>query len=285
MNFNNGDIADWNWIGDPSSAPAAAEFYAPIICDPVVSRTMFVGHRLTVWRTKTSGMGTMTSPSSGSTATSGPATSPCSAATGSSSARTPLTDRGVSGDRAGGSVAAVERTPADTSTAGRRRAPGRVFISKNVDADPASVGDAGRGSTTTRRERPDRFVSGDHVDPANPNHAWVSYSGSTLEHAATPGHVFEVTLQPGDRAPRPGPTAVYDLGDLPITDVVRDDVTGDLYASTDFGVLRLLAGATSWTRAAPGCRTSEVAGLTIVPGERKLYAASHGLGAWLLNLP
>jgi hypothetical protein len=29
----------------------------------------------------------------------------------------------------------------------------------------------------------------------------------------------------------------------------------------------------------------EVPALTIVPGARKLYAASHGLGAWLLNLP
>ncbi len=27
------------------------------------------------------------------------------------------------------------------------------------------------------------------------------------------------------------------------------------------------------------------AGLTIVPGQRKLYAATHGLSAWLLNLP
>jgi hypothetical protein len=27
-----------------------------------------------------------------------------------------------------------------------------------------------------------------------------------------------------------------------------------------------------------------VSGLTIVPGARKLYAATHGLGAWLLNL-
>ena len=29
----------------------------------------------------------------------------------------------------------------------------------------------------------------------------------------------------------------------------------------------------------------EVAGLTIVEKERRLYAASHGLGAWLLKLP
>jgi hypothetical protein len=28
----------------------------------------------------------------------------------------------------------------------------------------------------------------------------------------------------------------------------------------------------------------EVAGLTVVPGERVLYAASHGLSAWRLSL-
>ena len=32
------------------------------------------------------------------------------------------------------------------------------------------------------------------------------------------------------------------MGDLPTTDVVRDDVTGDLYASTDFGVMMLPGG-------------------------------------------
>ena len=96
--------------------------------------------------------------------------------------------------------------------------------------------------------------------------------------------MFEVTYNPAtgtatwvDRS--------YDLGDLPITDVARDDVTGDLYASSDFGVVRLLSGSTSWTAAAPGMPNAEVAGLTIVPGARRLYAASHGLGAWLLNLP
>jgi hypothetical protein len=29
----------------------------------------------------------------------------------------------------------------------------------------------------------------------------------------------------------------------------------------------------------------EVAGLTIVPEARRLYAASHGLGAWQMRLP
>jgi hypothetical protein len=96
--------------------------------------------------------------------------------------------------------------------------------------------------------------------------------------------VFLVTYDPG-----PG-TATwtdlsYDLGDIPITDIVRDDVNGDLYASSDFGIFRLAAGATSWTAAAPGMPHVEVAGLTIVPSARRLYAATHGLGIWLLNLP
>jgi hypothetical protein len=96
--------------------------------------------------------------------------------------------------------------------------------------------------------------------------------------------VFEVTYNQGA-----GTTTwtgrSYDLGELPITDLVRDDVTGDLYAASDYGALRLASGATAWTVAAPGMPNVEVAGLTIVPAARKLYAATHGMGAWSLNLP
>jgi hypothetical protein len=76
-----------------------------------------------------------------------------------------------------------------------------------------------------------------------------------------------------------------DLEDIPVTDVVRDDATKDLYASSDFGVLRLAFGSSNWVLAAPGMPNVEVAGLTIVPSVRKLYAATHGLAAWSLKLP
>ena len=59
MNFSKGDIADWNWIGDPLFLTESQSFYVPIIADPVVSKTMFVG-AARVWRTKTWGMGDMT---------------------------------------------------------------------------------------------------------------------------------------------------------------------------------------------------------------------------------
>ena len=76
----------------------------------------------------------------------------------------------------------------------------------------------------------------------------------------------------------------HNLADLPITDLVRDDLTGDLFAATDFGVLRLAAGTTTWRLAARGMPNVEVAGLTILSAKRELYAASHGLSAWLLEL-
>jgi hypothetical protein len=63
-----------------------------------------------------------------------------------------------------------------------------------------------------------------------------------------------------------------------------------VYVSSDFGVLKSSGGP--WTPAAPGMPNVEVPGLTLVPGSNGhghhndaiLYAASHGLGAWKLDL-
>ena len=109
----------------------------------------------------------------------------------------------------------------------------------------------------------------------------MSYSSYSSLTPAQPGQVFEVN--------RIGAAATwtnltYDLADLPITDVVRDDLTGDLYASSDFGVFTLADGDTSWAMT-EGLPMVEVAGLTIVPNARILYAATHGLGGWKLDLP
>jgi len=77
------------------------------------------------------------------------------------------------------------------------------------------------------------------------------------------------------------------IGDQPVNAVAFDNVTGDLYASTDFGVFRLAgaSGAHPWTMAAPGLPVVTVAGLTINPGARQLLAATHGRGAFQLTLP
>ncbi len=282
VNFSGGDMADWNWIGDPIYGHAGTQFYVPIISDPKVSGTMFVGTGRTVYRTKTWGMGSMDLATFRQHCNEwyGDFTVQCGDWVQVGSVR--LTNAAF-GDRSGGAVAAIERTTVDTSTAWAATTTGRVFISKNVNADPASAVTWTRLDSLATND-PNRFVSGIYVDPANANHAWISYSGFNASTPATPGHVFEVTYNPGagtatwvDRS--------YDFGEVPATDIVRDDQTGDLYVSSDFGVYRLAATTTTWVVAAPGMPNVEVAGLTIVVGDRKLYAASHGLSAWLLNLP
>jgi hypothetical protein len=96
--------------------------------------------------------------------------------------------------------------------------------------------------------------------------------------------VFEVTYDPVSNTAT-WKDLSFNLADIPITGVVRDTATGDLFVSSDFGVYRLLAGEQNWRLAAPGMPNIEVAGLTLVENARKLYAASHGQGAWLLLLP
>jgi hypothetical protein len=80
-----------------------------------------------------------------------------------------------------------------------------------------------------------------------------------------------------------------DLGDQPVLDVAYDSATGDVYAATDFGVARLVSGATSWVAAAGDLPKTAVYALTLTngknPGDRLLYAATHGRGAWRTDLP
>jgi hypothetical protein len=280
VNFNHGNMADWIWTADPIFGHAGTQFYAPIISDPTVSGTMFVGTGRTAYRTKTFGLGNRTLEEANRICNEWTGTFEAVCGDWEELGTVRLTAPGW-GDRAGGAVAAIERTRANNSTAWAATTTGRVFISSNVDADPAAA------VSFTRLDddavTPNRFVSSIYVDPANGNHAWISYSGFNSNTPATPGHVFEVTFDPVagtstwvDRS--------LNLGDQPITDLVRDDPTGDLYAATDFGVLRLAGGTSTWTKAAPGMPNVEVTGLTVVPGTRILYAASHGLSAWRLNL-
>ena len=287
VNFNRGDMADWNWIGDPLQANTEPRsFYIPIISDPLVSKSMFAGLSH-VWRTKTWGMGSMSVDEFRYQCNEwfGVFQVACGdwLPLGDPTTAGRLTSTTYGADRTGNYVAAVERTSNDASTLWAATQTGRVFISKNADAQDATAVTFTRLDSLATND-PNRFVSGIHVDPTNPNRAWISYSGFSATTPTTPGHVFLVTYNPG------AGTATWadlssDLGDIPVTDIARDDVNGDLYAATDFGVFRRVAGTTSWTAAGPGMPRVEVAGLTIVPAARRLYAATHGLGAWLLNLP
>ena len=186
--------------------------------------------------------------------------------------------------RSGGNVAAIQRTTADTGTLWAATTVGRVFISKNADAAAGSVTYTRLDNLPSATASPGRFISGIYVDPANPNHAWISYSSYSSLTPSTPGHVFSVTYDP--IANDATWTSLDGSGatgfpDFPATGIA-DDSNGDLYVSNDWGVLRLPNGSTDWEVAGTGLPMVEVYGLTIVPGARKLYAAnarSERLGA------
>ena len=286
VNYSHGADSDWLWVSDTFFTNGEQFiFYPANISDPVVSKTMYHGQN-SVWRTKTAGQGDMTLEEFRET---------CNLWTGDFSdfcgdwervGPTNLTH--TAGTRANGQISMIERAEGDTGTLWAGTTTGRLFVTKNADVEPASAGVFDRVDTDSPIS-PGRFVSGIEVDQTNPNRAFVTYSGYSAATPSTPGHVFEVVYNGAtgtatwtriDGEGTPG-----GLPDTPVTDAAYDSVTGDLYTSNDFGVSRLAAGSGTWTEAAGGLPNVMVPSLTIEPGERILYAATHGFAAFRLNLP
>jgi hypothetical protein len=281
----------WDWVGDPGSLSGEnVSFYLPVIADPKVSGTWFFGAQH-VWRTQDNG-GDQTFLDEHCSLFFGDMLF-----TGHCGDWVPigqnLSSATFGTDKAPGQyVVATRRAPSDNGTlwAGTRR--GRVFVASNADnATPGAVtfyriDETCPTASTCTSLRPTRFVSGIAVDPSNPNHAFISYSGynayATASGTAT-GHVFEVTYDPVLHTAT-WTNMDHNLGDQPITGIVLDSVTGDLFVSTDFGVDMLKSGGNMWTPAAGSLPPVAVYGLTIDSNARVLYAATHGNSAWSLSL-
>ena len=150
---------------------------------------------------------------------------------------------------------------------------GRLFISENADAVPQATVTYKRIDTPAQ---PLRFISGIAVDDNDRYHAFVSFSSYEAYTPGQPGHVFDVRYNPATGTAT-WTNISYDIGDQPVTDVEYDSASGDLYAATDFGVLRLVKGGSSWIPAATGLPPVAVYDLTLAAGkhssERVIYAA------------
>ena len=217
-----------------------------------------------------------------------------------------LTGTVYGSDRTGGSISWLARNKADHGTLWVTTSAGRIFVTHNADAsDPATVSWHRIDNATS----PTRFPSSIYPDPANVNHAWITYSGYNATTPTVPGHVFDVLeggATPGsgsftnlnvergtDAFPTPTGT-----GDLPVNDIVRDDARKNLYVATDFGVLLGNSdGKGSWL-VTPGLPRFEITHLEIEPSARVptcvgtgkkgcpnlIYAATHSQGMWKLPL-
>jgi hypothetical protein len=285
-NFQNGDPSKWVIISGPIAAsPESSYFYPPLIADPnpAAAGTIFEGS-LSVWRTQDWGGNQAFLETNCPEFTTDGTTPTCGdfVIIGNGVPSTRLTS-GLWGDRSGTNVAWIQRTPQNTGTVWAATGTGRVFISDNADAAKASVVWNRVDPNGAHTIDPNRAISAIYIDPTNSHHAWISYNGYNVNTPLTPGHVFDVTWSGSGAATWTDIT--HNLPDFPITALVRDDVTGDLYAGSDFGVMRLPNAASMWGVAGTGLPMVEVPGLTIVPGSRILYAATHGRSGWSLALP
>jgi hypothetical protein len=192
-----------------------------------------------------------------------------------------LTNVSYGADRTGGTAAAVERGM-DSGTVWAATSTGRIFVSKNADAADAATVVFDRIDDEAANDPP-RYPTAIHVDPADSNHAWITYSGFNAKTPATPGHVFEVRYVPGASTftllDGTGPKA---FGDVPATSLA---VTGDgtVYVGTDFGAVQLDRHG-RWVEAARGLPAMVVADLVYVPSRKLLYAATHAQGVWSLRV-
>lgn len=295
VNFHGANPLGWDWISDPLLASGdASSFYTPFLVDPTRPGWVYDGLQHVFRSTDDGGSeafldqhcneftGTFDQPCGdfvpvgGATVNENPASPDYLQV--SKNDPGDLTGTYYGSDRAGGYIVALARSTSDPGVLWAATRTGRVFVTTDIDApDPADVAWLRIDTSST----PGRFVSGIAVDPADPFHAVVSYSGYTAY--APGGHVYDVRVDPG------AGTASFtdisgDLGDLPVTGVAYLGSTGTVFAATDFGVLELAAGSTAWVPAGSGLPTVAVYGLTLSADGRFLLAATHGRGVYQLAL-
>lgn len=278
VNFNGTNPTGWDWTSDVLFASGeASSFYVPLIADPKAPGTDFVGLQH-VFRTTDNG-GQQAYLDQHCNELTGDFTVSCGdwQPLGQN-----LTGSTFGSDKGGSYVVAIARAN-DASTLWSATRRGRLFISTNGNAaDPSTVSFTRIDDAST----PTRFISGINVDPSNPYHAYVSFSGYDAYASAAgtaTGHVFSVVYDPAT-GKATWTNISNDLGDVPVTGIAFDGNSGALFASSDFGVAKLDAGSSSWTPAAPGLPTVAVYGLTIDTNSHLLYAATHGRGIWRVDL-
>ena len=290
VNYNDVDPTSWLWIGDRFivNFPEAQRFYAPVISDPVVSKTIFMGAQR-VWRTTDAGGDRAFLEAHCNTAIGEfPSDLLYTGACGKPTDWPPLgastlTGAAFGATKSGGTLSSIARAN-DAGTLWAASGAGRLLVSQNANAaDPTTV----TFKRIDTQNQPNRAVSSVYVDPGNPNHAIVTFSGYNVSTPTTAGHVFDVVFDP-TAGTATWTDLSYDIGDQPVNDAVLDVATGDLYVSTDFNVYRLVSGTQTWIPAADGLPMAAVSGLTLAnskkTGDRLIYAATHGRGAYRLRL-
>lgn len=282
VNFKGSDPKGWDWIADPLlDSNEASSFYIPVEADQTAPGTLYDGLQH-IWRTTDNG-GVQAVLDKHCNELSGDFTISCGdfvpLGTAGANNAGDLSGSFYGTDNAGRAnyVTAIAHSQRKTNLMWAATRRGRLFITTNANAaDASSVTFTRLDKTVTGDVLPVRFISGIQVDPTNPNHAVVSYSGYTSYAAG--GHVYDVTYNPATKTVNARDIS-GDLGDMPVLDVALDWRTGNVYAATDWGVL-VKPARTSTFLTTPGMPKVAVYGLTLDDSSKRLYAATHGRGVY-----
>jgi hypothetical protein len=190
-------------------------------------------------------------------------------------------------DRSGGHISMNTPAASNANIVWAATSAGRIFITTNAGAaNPATI--VWRRIDQTSAVDPPRYPSDIYVDPSDPFHALITYSGYNHVTPDTPGHVFDVRFNAATGVATftsLDGTGSHALGDIPVATIERDERKGVLYIGTDFGVVKRARSQTGWTPAMPGIPTTTIPNLVIDQKRRVMYVTTHGFGAWTLRLP
>lgn len=138
------------------------------------------------------------------------------------------------------------------------------------------------GAGCAGSDLPNRYISGVKLDPANPDHAYLSLSGYSRQWEIGPddpgvGHVFETNDGGATWSNVSG-----NLPDEPVNDVLAEN--GSLIVAADDGVFVSSDDGTTWSRLGGNLPNVVVDQLTVDPNGT-LVAATHGRGVWTMPAP
>jgi hypothetical protein len=130
---------------------------------------------------------------------------------------------------------------------------------------------------------PGRYVTALAFHPGNPNIVYVTLSGFDEGTPGKPGHVFKT-----GNALSGAPTwvNVSPPVDLPHNSMTIDPVNPNtVYVGTDLGVWVSTDAGGTWTHQGPetGMPNVAVFDLKIQPGSGRIFAFTHGRGAWMYD--
>jgi hypothetical protein len=201
---------------------------------------------------------------------------------------------GVLGSTSNDFISAIAVAPTNSSVVYTGAFSGRVFIFTNV-----TLGNFANWNEITRT-LPPRAVTAIAVDSADAtgNTAYVAFSGFSFVNPSfgvndPTGHIFRTT--DGGTTWKDVSCSVMvcttpaaaDLPNIPVNDVLIDpDIPGTIYAATDLGVFvgNCTTAPCTWSALGTGLPRVVVLSLRLHEPSRTLRAATHGRGAWDIDL-